>query len=79
MTTELTDRARQLLAALEGSQGKWMARTQIALASGKSGRLSPHDHMLLERLARDGLIEMRQVPGKSPIGHQFEYRVKPKE
>jgi hypothetical protein len=78
MTIELTARARALLETLQRGND-WMNRSKLAIASGKSGRLSPHDLMLLERMANEGLIEIRDVPGKSPVGKQYEYRAKQAE
>jgi hypothetical protein len=73
MSQEITDRARALLEALQRGN-KWMSRAELANATGKAGRLSPHDFLLLDRLAQKGLIEVRKQESKAPVGERFEYR-----
>ena len=76
MTTDerLTERGRELLTALKAANG-WTSRADLARATGKN-RLSPHDFMLLERMEKDGLIEIRQRDSRAPAGVAFDYRAK---
>ncbi len=73
----LTRRAEQLLTVLR-TAGTWLNRLELARLSGKN-KLSPHDIGLLGRMANESLIEVREVPSKSPPRRQFEYRAKAQE
>lgn len=75
MTAEITDRARELLAALKAQDGAWVTRSELARATGKN-RLSPHDVDLLERLIEAGLIEKLQRKSNTPVGIAYDYRAK---
>lgn len=73
----VTGRALVLLKALR-SNGDWMGRAAIALATGKN-RLSPHDIDLLQRLIDAGYVEVQERPSNAPVGVAFEYRATSKE
>ena len=75
MTAEITDRARDLLAALKAHNGAWVTRAQLARDTGKN-RLSPHDVDLLERLIDAGQVEKRQRKSNTPVGVAYDYRAK---
>lgn len=72
MTEQITDRARELLAALRAG-GVWMSRADLARATGKN-RLSPHDVDLLDRLAAADLAEKRKRKSNTPVGIAYDYR-----
>lgn len=76
MTTDerLTERGRELLAALKAAND-FMNRADLARATGKN-RLSPHDLELLERMEKDGFIEIRRRDSRAPAGVAFDYRAK---
>lgn len=74
MTEQITDRARELLAALR-AEGVWMSRADLARATGKN-RLSPHDVALLDRLASAGLIEKRRRESNTPVGIAYDYKAR---
>lgn len=69
----ITERALVLLAALQAANGAWVSRAELARATGKR-RLSPHDVLLLERLAESGKVEIRQRENHTPVGIAYDYR-----
>lgn len=71
--TEIKGRGAALVNALS-KNGGWMTRAELAAATGKN-QLSPNDINWLERLSRDGVIEVdqRTIPG--PVGFEYIYRV----
>lgn len=68
----LTPQGQQLLNLLRET-GDWTNRSGLARLAGKSA-LNKWDVVLLNRLAKSGLIEMRQIPRHGPIGYEWQYR-----
>lgn len=66
-------RAANLLSALRSRRGEWLTRNTLADMTGKR-RLSPNDVHHLENMVRDGVIEVRTLPGPGVSGVMFEYR-----
>lgn len=57
----MTDLSDLILETLK-QRGDWMTRQDIAKAMNRPGRMPPYDIQLLEKLAKDGLIEAAQRP-----------------
>ncbi len=72
MVQDMPRRRRELLEAIQRA-GDWVNRDQLATATGKV-RLSPNDHMHLEKLVTDGLIEVETRTARGPVGRQYYYR-----
>lgn len=74
MVGSLQPRRDLLLNALRSKSGKWMKRKDIAVQIGTTV-LSRGDVVLLHTLAEQGIVEIREAPGKIPDTTRFEYRV----
>lgn len=72
MSIEIKGRGAALLDALRKS-GQQMTRADLAEATGKN-QLSPNDVNWLERLEREGLIEVDTRPVTGPAKHEYLYR-----
>lgn len=68
-------RGEALLSALRGKPGEWLTRAQLAELTGKNA-LSPNDRYWLEKLEREGLIEVDTRPVSGPAKHEYIYRAK---
>jgi hypothetical protein len=73
MSTQITNRAAELLATLQANTEGWHSRAELAELMGKK-RLNPHELDLLDQMGRDGLIRVsKQDRG---INRAIVYRAK---
>ena len=63
----------ELLSAIRSRGKEWINRAELAAATGKN-LLSPNDRHWLERLERDGLIEVDRRPVAGPARFEYVYR-----
>lgn len=70
---EIVGRGAALLAAIRAQKGQWINRAALAAATGKN-LLSPNDRNWLERLEREGLIEVSTRPVQGPARFEYVYR-----
>jgi len=70
---ELTEQAKQVLAAVRDGRGEWLNRKQIAQNLGRV-RINPSDVAILDMLAAAGLIESRKAKTPAPSGIRMEHR-----
>lgn len=72
--TKIAGRGADLLAALRGKPDQWLTRADLAELTGKN-QLSPNDRHWLDRLEREGLIEVQQrTKPEAVIGYEYVYR-----